>query len=125
MSKTLANSRLRGRQGGQSEQCAASQTSANAFLFKRVYEAISAARAGIKRRLQSTCAETAAMAEDETMADAPPTDAYGRLIGEAHTSGRLRGADMLDASEAASSLFALQQVLQRDDARRRRRRCAP
>ena len=47
---------------------------------------------------------------------APATDAYGRLIGEAHTSGRLRGADMLDASEAASSLFALQQVLQRDDA---------
>ena len=47
---------------------------------------------------------------------APATDAYGRLIGEAHTSGRLRPADMLDASEAASSLFALQQVLQRDDA---------
>ena len=43
-------------------------------------------------------------------------DEHGRLIGEAHTSGRLRGADMLDASEAASSLFALQQVLQRDDA---------
>ena len=57
------------------------------------------------------------MAEDAAMTDAAPaTDAYGRLIGEAHTSGRLRGADMLDASEAASSLFALQQVLQRDDA---------
>ena len=49
------------------------------------------------------------------MEEAAP-DEHGRLIGEAHTSGRLRGADMLDASEAASSLFALQQVLQRDDA---------
>ena len=46
-------------------------------------------------------------AEDAAMTDAAPaTDAFGRLIGEAHTSGRLRGADMLDASEAASSLFA-------------------
>ena len=56
-------------------------------------------------------------AEDAAMPDAAPaTDAYGRLIGEAHTSGRLKGADMLDASAAASSLFALQQILQRDDA---------
>ena len=54
------------------------------------------------------------MAEDAAMEEA--RDEHGRLIGEAHTSGRLRGADMLDASEAASSLFALQQVLQRDDA---------
>ena len=73
-----------------------------------------------KSGLQITCAaarEMAEDAEDAAMTDAAPaTDAYGRLIGEAHTSGRLRGADMLDASEAASSLFALQQVLQRDDA---------
>ena len=52
------------------------------------------------------------MAEDAAMEEA--RDEYGRLKGEAHTSGRLRGADMLDASEAASSLFALQQVLQRE-----------
>lgn len=60
----------------------------------------------------------ATMAEDAAMEDAPEVDAHGRLVGEAHTSGALRGADALalDASAAAQSLFALEQVLQRDDA---------
>ena len=75
-------------------------------------KAISAARLQRSEAANWRWSSDRAMAEDAAMEEA--RDEYGRLKGEAHTSGRLRGADMLDASAAASSLFALQQVLQRE-----------
>ena len=51
-------------------------------------------------------------------ADAMEVDEYGRVQGEAHTSGALdfgAAASLLSSEASASSLFTLQQLLQRDD----------
>ena len=51
-------------------------------------------------------------------ADAMEVDEYGRVQGEAHTSGALEfgaAASLLSSEASASSLFTLQQLLQRDD----------
>jgi len=58
------------------------------------------------------------MEESKLDAEGRAVDVHGRLLGEAHTSSALDGstASQLDAAAAASSLFALQQILQRDDA---------